>query len=89
MSGRNGGLIEFPCKFPLKVMGEGHPDFVGEVLNAVRVHAPDTHEGHVTVKPSSGGNYVSATVTVYAESQEQLDNIYRALTSHPMVKVVF
>ncbi|MDO4877953.1 MAG: DUF493 domain-containing protein [Neisseria sp.] len=89
MSGQKDGLIEFPCRFPLKVMGGSHPDFAGEVLTAVQAHAPDTREEHVSLRPSRDGNYMSATVTVYAENQEQLDNIYRALTAHPMVKVVF
>lgn len=82
-------LIEFPCDFSLKIMGVQHPDFVSEIVKAVRVHAPDTREEGVKLRPSSKGNYVGATVTVRAENQEQLDNIYRAVTSHPLVKVVF
>lgn len=82
-------LIEFPTDFKLKIMGAEHPDFVAEILKAIQQHAPNTREEHVTLRPSSGGKFVGATVTVYAENQEHLDNIYRAVTSHPMVKVVF
>lgn len=82
-------LIEFPTNFDLKVMGQQHPDFIVEILKAVQEHAPDTVEHHVKTRPSRSGNYIGATITVRAENQEQLDNIYRALTSHPMVKVVF
>ncbi len=81
-------LIEFPCDFPLKVMGPQHPEFSATILNVVREHAPNTQEHHINTRPSSQGNYLGATVTVNVHSQEQLDNIYRALTAHPMVKVV-
>ena len=81
-------LIDFPCRFPIKVMGEQHPDFNSEILKTVREHAPDTADEHIQTRPSSKGNYVSATVSVQAENQEHLDNICRSLTAHPMVKVV-
>lgn len=82
-------LIDFPTNFQLKIMGAEHPDFVPEILKAIQEHAPKTCEDDVTLRPSSGGKFVGATVTVYAENQEHLDNIYRCVTSHPMVKVVF
>ncbi|MDF7675564.1 DUF493 family protein [Neisseriaceae bacterium ESL0693] len=88
MSDNRQSIIEFPLDFPIKVMGEQHPEFSATVLNVVQQHAPQTTEAQVTTKPSSKGNYLSATVTIRAENQEQLDNIYRALSSHPMVKVV-
>ena len=78
-------LIAFPTHFDLKIMG----DIAAEILKAVQTHAPDTTEEHVKLRPSTNGNYLGATVTVYAENQEHLDNIYRSVTSHPMVKVVF
>lgn len=81
-------LLEFPCHFPLKIMGEQHPEFAATVLSVVQTHAPDTQKHHMQTRNSAKGNYLSVTLTVRATSQEQLDNIYRALTSHPMVKVV-
>lgn len=82
-------LIDFPTDFSLKIMGAQHPDFVPEILKAIQPLAPNTTEANVVLRPSSNGNFIGATVTVRAESQEQLNNIYRAVTSHPMVKVVF
>lgn len=84
----NKSLIEFPCQFPIKVMGAVHPDFEKNILETVRKHAPDTEPHHITTRPSSKGNFTGATVQVNVENQEQLDNIYRALTDHEMVKVV-
>ena len=88
MSETRENLIEFPTDFPLKIMGVQHPEFAATVLDVVRQYAPDTEEKHLTIRDSSKGNYLSCTATVRAESQEQLDNIYRALSSHPMVRVV-
>lgn len=81
-------VFEFPCRFPLKIMGERHEHFAATILTVVQGHAPATTEIDVDVRESSSGRFLSLTVTVTAESREQLDNIYRALTSHPMVKVV-
>lgn len=82
-------LLEFPCIFPLKVMGLTHPEFVSSILAAIQEHAPDTTEAHITTRPSSKGNYTGATVQIRATSKVQLDNIYLALTSHELVKVVY
>ncbi|WP_416190624.1 YbeD family protein [Neisseria sp. CCUG12390] len=82
-------LLEFPCIFPLKVMGLTHPEFVVSILTAIQEHAPNTTEAHITTRASSKGNYTGATIRIEATSKEQLDNIYLALTSHEMVKVVY
>ncbi len=89
MSQDKQSLIEFPTDFRIKAMGVQHPDFVSEIIRAVQAYAPDVSEKDVQLRPSSAGNYMGATVTVHVENQEQLDNIYRALTSHHLIKVVF
>lgn len=81
-------VLEFPCRFPIKVMGESHPDFQLIIYEVVRVHAPDLEHAHISARDSSSGKYVSLTVTVTATSREHLDNIYRSLTSHTLVKWV-
>ena len=81
-------LLEFPCEFPLKVMGATQDGFADEVLRVVQQFAPDFDATRMEMRASSGGRYLSLTCTVHATSKEQLDNLYRALTAHPMVKVV-
>jgi putative lipoic acid-binding regulatory protein len=81
-------LIEFPCDFPIKVMGETHVDFTSEIVAAIQRLMPEFDANRVEMRGSSGGKYISLTCMVYVTSKPQLDNIYRALTSHPMVKVV-
>jgi putative lipoic acid-binding regulatory protein len=81
-------LIEYPSDFPIKVMGAMHETFAQTIVELVVSHDPDFHAGKMEMRPSSKGTYLSLTVTVRATSREQLDNLYRALSSHPMVKVV-
>ncbi|AJZ57738.1 MULTISPECIES: DUF493 family protein [Paraburkholderia] len=81
-------LLEFPCDFPIKIMGKSHPEFADTIVTVVRQFDSEVDPARVETRPSSGGNYTGLTVTVRATSQAQLDDIYRALTGHPMVKVV-
>ena len=81
-------LIEFPCDFPLKIMGANVPDFASAIAMLVVTHAPDFDPAGMEMRPSKAGNYLALTCTVRATSQAQLDTLYRALTAHPMVKVV-
>lgn len=79
-------LIEFPCDFPIKVMGESHDTFAQTIVEVVQAHLPDFDATRVEMRASSGGKYVSLTLTVFVTSKPQLDNVYRALSGHPMVK---
>lgn len=81
-------LIEFPCDFPLKIMGQRVDEFAQAVVAVVVEYAPDFDPSSVEMRPSSKGTYLSLTCTVRATSQVQLDGLYRALTAHPLVKVV-
>ncbi len=74
-------LLEFPCDFPIKVMGRNSDDFDTAVVAIVRRHAPDLTEAAVQTRASRGANYLAVTITVRATSREQLDNIYRDLTA--------
>ena len=88
MSEERKTLLEFPCDFPLKIMGNNHPEMSATIAAVVITHAPDFDETTIELRESSKGNYLSLTCTVRASPQAQLDDLYRALTSHPMVKVV-
>jgi hypothetical protein len=81
-------LIEYPSDFPIKVMGPTHDAFATTIVAVVLEHDPTFHEGRMEVRPSTRGNYTGLTVLVRATSRDQLDNLYRALSSHPMVKIV-
>lgn len=81
-------LIEYPSDFPIKIMGAMHDAFAQTMVEVVTLHDPTFHAGKMDMRPSSKGTYLSLTVTVWATSREQLDNLYRELSGHPMVKVV-
>lgn len=81
-------LIEYPCEFPIKVMGRAHPDFAQTLTAVVLEHDPEFDAGTVEMRPSSSGNYIGLTFRVNATSREQLDALYRALHGHPMVSIV-
>jgi putative lipoic acid-binding regulatory protein len=81
-------LLEFPCEFPLKIMGPRHDDFAGTMLAVVQRHAPDFSGDNIEIRASGKGNYLSLTCTIRATSRAQLDALYRELSAHPMVKVV-
>ena len=81
-------LIEFPTDCPIKVMGETHDDFASTIIELIRVHTPEFDASRVEMRASSGGRYISLTCTVFVTSKPQLDDIYRALSSHPAGKYV-
>ncbi len=81
-------LLQFPCEFPIKIMGAGRPDFRARVVELVRRHAADLDEARVRVRDSRTGRYQSVTVVVNARSRAQLDALYRELSGHPGVSMV-
>lgn len=81
-------LIEYPSEFPIKIMGAMQDGFAEAIVTVVQQYDPEFHAGKMEMRPSRNGNYLGLTVTIVATSREQLDDLYRALTAHPMVKVV-
>lgn len=81
-------LITYPSSFPIKVMGERVDGFVHAVTEIARRFDPAFDAASVELRESKGGKYLGVTVTVTATSREQLDELYRTLSTHPMVKVV-
>jgi putative lipoic acid-binding regulatory protein len=81
-------LIEYPCDFPLKVLGHARAGYAQAVLEVVKRHVPDYDGADMEMRPSRKGKYLSLTCTVHATSREQLDALYRDLCDHPMVVMV-
>lgn len=80
--------LKFPTAFPIKVMGRTADGFAQAIVDVVLKHAPDYEPATLEMRASREGNYLSLTVTINATSRDQLDNLYRELTSHPMVTMV-
>ena len=80
--------MEFPCDFQIKIIGINNDVFASEVLCIARNYFPDTKETSVRSQVSQQGNYLSITLTVYAQDQITLDSLYMELTKHPDIKMV-
>ncbi len=81
-------LIEYPCQFPIKVMGANIVGFTAAMIEVACSFDPTFDSASVELRESKGGKFLGVTLNVRATSRAQLDDIYRALTSHPMVKIV-
>jgi putative lipoic acid-binding regulatory protein len=87
-SQKDQSLIEYPSRFPIKVMGANVEGFVHAVTQIARQFDPQFDASTIELRDSREGNYLGVTITVTATSREQLDELYRTLSTHPMVKVV-
>jgi uncharacterized protein len=81
-------LIEYPSAFPIKVMGLNVEGFVHAMVTIARHFDPAFDAAAIVLRPSRGSKYLGVTLTVIATSREQLDELYRTLSTHPMVKAV-
>ena len=80
--------IEFPCDYPVRVIGEKDQDFRRAVLEIVRSHAPDLEEASVSVRDSRDGNYCSVRFTIVATGEAQLRALHQDLIADPRVRMV-
>lgn len=79
-------LLKFPTDFPVKIMGKSEQGFAEAMVAIIQQHAPDFNPATLEMRPSKNGNYLGLTATITATSKTQLDDLYRALSSHPLVK---
>lgn len=81
-------LIDYPCDFPVKILGHTQPGFAQAMLEVVKRHAPDFDDASLELRASKARKYLSVTCVIRATSREQLDNLYQELCDHPMVVMV-
>lgn len=85
---KNESLIDYPSRFPIKVMGSKTEGLVNAITSIARMFDPNFDATSIELRESKGGKYLGVTIVVTATSREQLDELYRTLSTHPMVKVV-
>ena len=85
---RQESLIEYPCLFPIKVMGLKVEGMVQAISDIAKMLDPAFDASTIELRESKGGKYLGLTLHINATSREQLDEVYRTLSTHPMVKVV-
>ncbi len=88
MSANSESLIDYPGLFPIKVMGVKTDDLVHAITQIAAQFDPQFDATTIELRESKGGKYLGVTITVTATSRAQLDELYRTLSTHPMVKVV-
>lgn len=88
MQESQGISFDFPCNFPIKVMGKANIDFEVRILAIIRKHSPDLGEGAIKIRHSKEGTYMSITAMIPAKSKQQLDEIYQDLTAEKLVLLV-
>ena len=81
-------LLQFPCAFPIKIMGVADKTLAQVVLEIVLRHAPSFDAKTMEMRASKTGKYIGLTCTINADSKAQLDALYRELSAHPLVKVM-
>ena len=88
MSEQEAPQIEFPCEYPIKVLGAAHPDLNAHVLSVMETHAPGFDQAKITIRDSSKGSWQSITVVITATGKPQLEVIFAALKTSARVKMV-
>ena len=81
-------LIEYPSRFPIKVVGVNEDGFVTAMTHIAKQFDPSFDAATIELRESGGGKYLGLTLTVLATSREQLDELYRTLSTHPLAKWV-
>ncbi|MGH8719006.1 MAG: HP0495 family protein [Burkholderiales bacterium] len=81
-------LIEYPCEYPIKILGRSQPGFAQNIVEVVSRHSPEFDPATVEMRTSKAKKYLSLTCTIRAQSKEQLDSLYQELCDHPMVEMV-
>ena len=84
----DGSLIQYPCDFPVKILGHTQAGFAQAIVEVVKRHAPDFDAATLELRTSKRRNYLSVTCVIRATSREQLDSLYQELCDHPMVVMV-
>lgn len=80
--------IEFPCDYPIRVMGDAAPDFRDYVIEVMTRHAGEIDLEQVSVRESRNGRYLSVTVTIIATGETQLRAIHTELKASGRVHMV-
>lgn len=88
MSEEEAPKIEFPCDYPIKVLGEAHPELHAHIFQVMDTHAPGFDRTKITIRDSSKGRWQSMTLVITATGKPQLDVIFAELKTSSRVKMV-
>lgn len=81
-------LIDFPCSFPIKIIGINSGEFIDEIVKVTKKHFPDFNRENLSEKVSQNASYLAVTVTVIADNQSMLDAYYQDIVKITGIKMV-
>ena len=88
MSDHEPPRIEFPCDYPIKIIGEHAQDAASSIIEVVRRHAPEVTPDQISTRASREGNFQSIRVTIVATGESQLKALHTELLALPWVRLV-
>lgn len=80
--------IEFPCAYPIKILGDARDDFIDRVFQIVQSHAPEVERHKITTRDSRKGTFISVHIEIIATGVDQLQSIHQSLLMYDAVKMV-
>jgi hypothetical protein len=80
--------IEFPCAYPIKVLGRACEALAPTVIEIFERHAPGFDQTTITTKVSRAGTFVSMTITIEAQGPSQLQALHQDLVATGLVSTV-
>lgn len=86
LTGKLAEMLDFPCSFPIKIMGKSDPKLETSIIQTIQNIIPGDY--HCSSRPSSKGTYQSVTVTVQLQDQQQLEQLYTQLNENPLVRMI-
>jgi putative lipoic acid-binding regulatory protein len=79
MNEDEGPHIEYPCRYPIKVIGEDVDDYPNTIIRIIREHAPDLKDEDISFRSSRHGKYLAVNVIIVAQGEQQIENIFNDL----------
>lgn len=81
--------ILFPCDdYPMKVIGEAHPEFQVRVVTILKRHLREVDEEGMELNPSRNGRFVSLRFQIRAESEDHIKRLFLDLKTLPGIQMV-
>ncbi len=80
--------IEFPCDYPVKILGRNVENFRALMTEVIERHAPGFDQDTISLRDSRKGTFVSLTVTIVATGPEQLEALHQDLRATGLVQMV-
>lgn len=80
--------IEFPCRYPIKVIVETGDGIIEQVVEIIRGYDPRITVDNIVKNPSRNGSYVSIRFEMWAEGTPQLELLFTDLKQCAAVRMV-